>query len=237
MMKQKFFLYLFLAAFFTNCSSTKHTNESVTMKNEDGWKVLFDGKTLNGWRTYRNKTSNSWSVKDGYLYCMGSATNKSDLRADLITADQYENFELQIDWKISPQGNSGIMYRATEEFDAAYLSGPEYQLIDDLNFPQKLEDWQMTGANYAMDPAPTAKPNPVGSWNTTRILVNGAHVEHWLNGKKIVEYELWTDDWKNKKSTGKWKDAPGYGLAKKGHIVLQDHGSEAWFRNIRIKEL
>lgn len=236
---KKIFICLFIAAFFTNCSSTKQTNDNGQMKNEsqDGWKVLFDGKTLKGWRTYKNKNSNSWSVKDGDLYCMGSVTNKSDLRADLITADQYENFELLIDWKISPQGNSGIMYRATEEFDAAYLSGPEYQLIDDLNFPQKLEDWQMTGANYAMDPAPTAKPNPVGSWNTTRILVNGAHVEHWLNGKKIVEYELWTDEWKKKKSTGKWKDAPGYGLAKKGHIVLQDHGSEAWFRNIKIREL
>ena len=88
-----------------------------------------------------------------------------------------------------------------------------------------------------MDTAVGAEPKPVGEWNHTRIVVNKGHVEHWLNGKKVVEYELWTDEWKKKKNEGKWKDAPGYGLAKKGHIALQDHGSEAWFKNIRIKEL
>jgi hypothetical protein len=155
----------------------------------------------------------------------------------MITNDQFENFDLSIDWKISPKGNSGIMYMVTEEYPTAYLSGPEYQVIDDDNFPEKLEDWQKTGANYAMDPAPTAEPNPVGQWNHTRILVNKGHVEHWLNGKKVVDYDLWTDEWKNKKMNGKWKDAAGYGLSKKGHIALQDHGSEAWFKNIKIKEL
>ncbi|HYK57710.1 MAG TPA: DUF1080 domain-containing protein, partial [Flavisolibacter sp.] len=176
-------------------------------------------------------------VKDGTLYCKGSTTDKSDLRADLITTGQYENFDLSFDWKISPQGNSGVMYLVTEEFPAAYLSGPEYQLIDDLNFPSKLEDWQKTGANYAMDAAPAAQPKPVGEWNHTRIVVDKGHVEHWLNGTKVVDYQLWTEEWKQKKATGKWKDAPGYGLSKKGHIALQDHGSEAWFKNIKIKEL
>ncbi|MEJ7740491.1 MAG: DUF1080 domain-containing protein [Chitinophagaceae bacterium] len=203
----------------------------------NGWKLLFDGSSLNGWRTYQGKKSDSWSVNDGTLYCKGSTSDKSDLRADLITTGQYENFELSIDWKISPQGNSGIIYLASEEFKASYLSGPEYQVIDDVGFPQKLEDWQRTGANYAMNPAPDAKTKPVGEWNNTRIVVNQGHVEHWLNGEKVVDYELWTDKWKQEKSTGKWKDAPGYGLTKKGHIALQDHGSEAWFRNIKIKEL
>ncbi len=208
-------------------------------KNEtdQGWQLLFDGKTLNGWRTYQNKPSDSWSVKDGSLYCAGSTTNKSDMRADLITTQQFENFELSLDWKIAPKGNSGVMYRVTEEFPAAYQSGPEYQLIDDVNFPEKLETWQKTGANYAMDPAPTAAPHPAGEWNHTRIIVNGARVEHWLNDQKIVEYELWTDDWKRKKMEGKWKDAPGYGMARKGFIALQDHGSEAWFRNVKLKVL
>ena len=159
------------------------------------------------------------------------------MRADMITTKQYENFDLSIDWKISPQGNSGIIYLVTEEFPRSYQSGPEYQIIDDMNFPQKLEDWQKTGANYAMDPAPTAAPNPVGEWNTTRIVVNKGHVEHWLNGKKLLDFEMWTDEWKKKKTTGKWKDAPGYGMSKKGHIGLQDHGSEAWFKNLKIKEL
>jgi hypothetical protein len=236
---KNFILYSFLAILAGSCATNNPPKDNVLSDREknNGWKLLFDGKTMNGWRTYQNKTSDSWSVKDGALYCTGSATNKSDMRADLITTDQYQNFELSIDWKISPKGNSGIMYHVTEEYPAAYLSGPEYQLIDDKNFPEKLEDWQKTGANYAMDPAPTAEPHAPGEWNHTKILVNGAHVEHWLNNKKIVEYEMWTDAWKKEKMEGKWKDAPGYGMARKGHIALQDHGSEAWFRNIMIREL
>lgn len=212
-------------------------NTLTPSEKKSGWKLLFDGKSLKGWRTYQNKDANSWSVKDGVFYCKGSATDKSDMRADMITEKQYENFDLSVDWKISPQGNSGILYLVTEEFKAAYLSGPEYQIIDDINFPQKLEDWQKTGANYAMDPAPTAAPRPVGQWNTTRIVVNKGRVQHWLNGKKLLEYQMWTDEWKKKKTEGKWKDAPGYGVSKKGHIALQDHGSEAWFKNLKIKEL
>jgi hypothetical protein len=227
------------ATLLLSCNETKkatNTNEMETSQTA-GYTSLFDGQTLAGWRTYQNKPADSWTVKDGTLYCKGSTTDKSDRRADLITTGQYENFDLSLDWKISPQGNSGIMYLVTEEYPAAYLSGPEYQLIDDNNFPEKLEDWQKTAANYAMDAAPTAQPKPVGEWNHTRIVVNNGHVEHWLNGTKVVDYQLWTDDWKAKKTTGKWKDAAGYALSKKGHIALQDHGSEAWFKNIKIKEL
>lgn len=202
-----------------------------------GWKLLFDGKSMKGWRTYQNKVSNSWTVENGVFYCKGNETDKSDKRSDMITDKEYENFDLSIDWRISPQGNSGILYMVTEEFPRSYLSGPEYQIIDDINFPQKLEDWQKTGANYAMDPAPTATPNPAGQWNTTRIVVNKGHVQHWLNGKKLLDFQMWTDEWKKKKMEGKWKDAPGYGMSKKGHIGLQDHGSKAWFKNIKIKEL
>lgn len=202
-----------------------------------GWKLLFDGNSLNGWRSYQNKKTDSWSVKDGTLYCKGSDSDKTDLRADMITNDQFENFDLSFDWKISPKGNSGLMYMVTEGSKAAYMTGPEYQIVDDIGFPSKLEDWQKTGANYAMDPAPAAAPNPVGEWNNSRVVVNKGHVEHWLNGKKIVEYELWSDKWKAEKAKGKWKDTPEYGMSKKGHIALQDHGSEAWFRNIKIKEL
>jgi hypothetical protein len=204
---------------------------------KQGWKLLFDGKSLSGWRTYQNKQSDSWSVKDGTLHCKGSENDKSDLRSDLITKDQFDNFDLSIDWKISPQGNSGIIYLCSEKEKTSYLTGPEYQLIDDIGFPQKLEDWQKTGANYAMDPAPTAVTKPVGEWNNTRIVVNKGHVEHWLNGKKVVDIQMWTPEWQKKKETGKWKDAPNYGTVKKGHIALQDHGSEAWFRNIKIKAL
>jgi hypothetical protein len=238
-MKPIIFSCLAVSLLFS-CDETKkstNTNEMTTTEPGAGYTSLFDGQTMAGWRTYQNKPADSWTVKDGTLYCKGSTTDKSDRRADLITTGQYENFDLSLDWKISPQGNSGIMYLVTEEFPAAYLSGPEYQVIDDVNFPEKLEDWQKTAANYAMDAAPTAKPKPVGEWNHTRIVVNNGHVEHWLNGAKVVDYQLWTDEWKQKRTTGKWKDAAGYGVSKKGHIALQDHGSEAWFKNIKIKEL
>jgi len=231
---------------FTNGIKSAHNSISVFQSEPNsltesekkaGWKLLFDGKTLNGWRGYQNKKTESWMAMSGVIHCKGSTEDKSDLRADLITDKQYENFDLSIDWKISPKGNSGIIYLATEQHKAAYETGPEYQIIDDLNFPEKLEDWQKTGANYAMDPAPTAQPNKVGEWNTTRIVVNKGHVEHWLNGKKIVEYQIGSEKWNKEKTTGKWKSAPDYGVSKKGHIALQDHGSEAWFKNIKIKEL
>jgi hypothetical protein len=221
------------AASSTTESLNKLTNEETTA----GWKLLFDGSSLNGWRTYQHKNADSWTVQDGALYCKGSESDKSDMRADMITKDQYENFELSIDWKIAPKGNSGLLYMVTESSKAAYMTGPEYQIIDDIGFPDKLDDMQKTAANYAMNPAPDASPNPAGEWNNTRLIVNKGHVEHWLNGKKVVEYELWSDKWKAAKAAGKWKDTPEYGMSKKGHIGLQDHGSEAWFRNIKIKEL
>jgi Domain of Unknown Function (DUF1080) len=226
-------------AILISCSPSKNAGDNSLSKEEkeQGYKLLFDGKTMNGWRTYQNKPTESWSVDSGTLHCKGSAANYGAITADLITKDQYENFDLTVDWKISPRGNSGILYMVTEDSAYSHLSGPEYQIIDDKNFPEKLEDWQLTAANYAMDPAPAAVPNPVGEWNHTRIVVNKGHVEHWLNGKKVVEYELYSDDWKKKKMAGKWKDVASYGQSKKGHITFQNHGSEAWFKNIKIKEL
>jgi hypothetical protein len=227
------YYYLFIAAILLMaCNSSKNATHT-----DSGYTSLFDGKTLNGWRTYQNKPADSWTVKDGILYCRGSATDKSDRRADLITVDTFENFDLQMDWKIAPQGNSGILYMVTETQSTSYFTGPEYQLIDDVNFPEKLEDWQRTAANYAMNTAPGAHPKAAGQWNHARIVVNNGHVEHWLNGEKVVEYDLWTDDWKKRKAEGKWKDAPEYGMSRTGHIALQDHGSEAWFKNLEIKRL
>ena len=179
--------YFYFAAFCLLIISCNDTNSSIsatsTGNKDTGYQMLFDGKTITGWRSYQNKPQDSWSVVDGALYCKGSLTDKSDKRADLITTKQYENFDLSLEWKISPKGNSGVIYLATEEFPTSYLSGPEYQIIDDINFPEKLEDWQKTGANYAMDAAPAAHPKPVGEWNNTRIVVNKGHVEHWLNGE------------------------------------------------------
>jgi hypothetical protein len=210
-------------------------NELTKAEQAKGWRLLFDGKTMDGWRTYKEKKTNSWEVQDGMLHNLPVIAEKSDLRADLITAEVYDNFELSIDWIISPKGNSGVLYMVQESESSSHLTGPEYQIIDDVNFPQKLEDWQKTGANYAFDPAPSAKPNPAGQWNRTLISVKGNKVEHWLNGKRIVQYTLYGEKWQAAKTAGKFKEAAHYAEIKKGHIALQDHGSEAWFRNIRIR--
>ncbi len=231
--------FLFISLMIISCTSSKMTADNVLSKKEtdNGYKLLFDGNTLNGWRTYQNKAAASWSVENGTLHCNGSDKNYGDVTADLITKDKFQNFDFSVDFKISPGGNSGILYLVNEDSAYSFLTGPEYQIIDDINFPEKLKDWQHTAANYAMNPASGAKPNPAGEWNHARIIKNGNHVEHWLNGKKVVEYELYSDDWKKRKSAGKWKDDNAYAKSVKGYITFQNHGSEAWFKNIKIKEL
>lgn len=201
----------------------------------EGWKILFDGKSLDGWRTYKNKEVNSWEIIDGTLHCM--PFDSASQRADLITIDQYENFELAFEWKIGPQGNSGVMYRVTEAYDEPYLSGPEYQLLDDVGYPGETKDVNSSGSNYDMHAPQNKKLNPAGEWNTSKIVVNGNLVEHWLNGEKVVDYEFGSADWKQRKEASKWKDEKGYGMATKGHIDLQDHGGEVWLRNIFIRIL
>jgi len=238
MCKKIIFVFtLILGNMFLFSGSAQKDNTLTKAEKKDGWKLLFDGETLKGWKMYQNKPADCWGAKNGELYCKGSETDKSDLRADIMTSDMYENYELLVDWKIAPGGNSGIIYHVTEEYPASYQSGPEYQLIDDEGFPDKLEDWQKTGCDYAMYTATSRPTKPVGEYNTSKIVVNGAHREYWLNGVKVVEFEAWSDDWNKRKATGKWKDSPGYGMAKKGYICLQDHGSGVWFKNIKIRKL
>ncbi len=203
-----------------------------------GWELLFDGTSKAGWHGYNGQDTRSWIIEDCCLKTVGTEGNYgSDTRADLVTDGQYENFEISIDWKTSKGGNSGLMYGVVEDpkYKAPWMTGPEYQFIDEAGFPEKLEEWQKAGADYAMHPASDQKRlKPVGEWNNTRILVNGTHVEHWLNGTKIVEFERWNEDWNKLRNSGKWKEAPDYGLAKSGRIAIQDHGSIFWFRNIKI---
>ena len=203
----------------------------------EGWKLLFDGQTTNGWKFYKDLPNTTWEVVDGTLHCKANVEGQEAKRSDLMTTETFENFDLMFDWKISPGGNSGVMFRVTEEFDRPYLTGPEYQVIDDKGYNGELKDSQLTGSNYDMHPAANAKPNPIGEWNQSRILVNGNHVEHWLNGTKVVEYELASADWKKRKAASKWKDAKKYGAEKKGAIDIQDHDHEVWYKNIMIKTL
>jgi hypothetical protein len=200
---------------------------------------LFDGKSFSGWHGF-NKTGEikNWAIEDGAMVCLGAA--KDAAGGDIVSDKQFENFELSWEWKMSKGGNSGLMYHVIEsaKYKAPYETAPEYQMIDDIGFPAKLEEWQKTGADYAMHNANEKKKvMPLGEWNTSKIIFNKGHVEHWLNGEKIVEFEAWSDDWNKKRTEGKWKDFPDYGSAKKGGIALQDHGNKAWFKNITVREL
>lgn len=201
---------------------------------KEGWILLFDGNSLNGWRYYKNREGDGWAVMNGEIVCKESGVKK---RGDLITADMFDNYELQIDWKIAPKHNSGIIYRCTEENGASFESGPEYQLIDDTGYPDKLQDKQLSGSNYDMHAPSSGTVKPAGEYNHTRIVVKNAHVEHWLNGMKVVEYELWSPEWEEVKSISKWKNVKPYGMSKTGHIALQDHGGGVAFKNIKIRKL
>ena len=220
------------------CMAQKH-NVLTAKEKADGWELLFDGKTLNGWRDYNGKTlTEPWHVVDGCIQAKGDG---SDASGYMVTDREFENFILSWDWKLSKGGNSGMLYHVVErpQYAVPYITGPEYQLIDEPNFPEKLEEWQKTGADYAMHVPDKSKMNVrrYGEWNNSRIVFDNGHVEHWLNGKKILEFEVWTDEWHKLKNSGKWATAPEYGLAHKGVICLQDHGYPASFRNIKIKQL
>ena len=217
-------------------------NVLTPAETQAGWRLLFDGHSLAGWHGYNKQAIDAWRVDACALRTAGTAGNYgSDTRPDLVTDAEFTNFELTLDWKATKGGNSGVMYGVIEDpkYDAPWKTGPEYQLIDEVGFPERLEPWQMAGANYAMHlPDKTKKVlKPVGEWNTTRIVVNGNHVEHWLNGQKILEFERWTPEWRALRDAGKWKEAPDYGMAKTGRIAIQDHGSVFWFRNVKIKPL
>lgn len=240
-----YFPYLIsIALVAASCQSKKADQPEETSKLSasdslvaKGYTSLFDGTTLNGWRTFKNKPNNSWEVSAGVLHCKPWIEEGTNERSDLITTEQYENFELVFDWKIPYQANSGVMFRVSEDYDEPYATGPEYQVIDDEDFPGDLKDVQLTAGNYDMHVAENKKMNPSGQWNNSKIVVNGNHVEHWLNGQKTVDYDLYSEDWTKRKNASKWKDFPGYATIKKGHIALQDHSSEVWYRNIGIRVL
>jgi len=196
------------------------------------WKPLFDGKTTTGWRGYKTQEMPAgWKVEDGVLSKSGSVE-------DILTNDEFGDFDFRIDWKISDGGNSGIFYRGTEEYEKIYWSGTEYQLLDDIHAADNKTRLTCAGAAYGLYPSPPGHLKPVGDWNTTRIVAKGAHVEHWLNGFKLLEYELWSPDWEAKVKESKFAKWPNYGRAKKGHFALQgDHNGALAFRNIRIREL
>jgi hypothetical protein len=197
-----------------------------------GWRPLFDGTSLAAWRGYQSQEMpKGWSIEDGVLVKKGTV-------GDIMTRDTFGDFELEFEWKLEKAGNSGVFYRATEEYDKIYWSGTEYQLLDDANAPDGRTRMTSAAAAYGIYPSTEGALKPLGEWQASRIVVKKNHVEHWLNGQKVVEYEQWSADWKAKVTASKFKAYPNYGLAKRGAIGIQgDHNGALSLRNIRIRPL
>ena len=221
---------LVLAAF--GLPATGHADHPPGVHPREAWRPLVEKSTASAWRGWKSAGFPAgWSVADGVISKDGDVD-------DLITRDEFANFELELEWKIGNAGNSGIFYRGTREYDHIYWSAAEYQLLDDANAPDGKNRLTSAAAAYGLYAAPAGIVHAAGQWNSTRIIVNGAHVEHWLNGKKVVEYEFWSPDWKAKVAASKFVQYPDYGLAKKGYIGIQgDHPGTLALRNIRIREL
>lgn len=226
-----------------DADSAASPNTLTASEKADGWQLLFDGETLTGWKRFNHDTIGPlWTVKDGAIMCDGSGLGEGSgtNRGSLHTTREFGNFDLVLDFKLSPAGNSGIIYHAVEDpkYTYDYETGPEYQLLDDAGWKGELKDAQKAGSSYDMFPAPkTKKLNPPGEWNTARIVYRDGHVEHWLNGEKILEFDENSDDFKTRYSNSKWRDYPDWNKFKTGVISLQDHGAPVYFRNIKIREL
>lgn len=196
---------------------------------EAGWTLLFDGLSLDGWRGYNmDGLPGGWAVEDGLLTRTGPG-------GDLITREQFDDFELTVDWMVEEGGNSGIFYRAAEGEERIYHSAPEFQVLDDPHHADGADPVTSAGSNYGLNPAPRGVVRPANEWNTARIVVRGVRVEHWLNGSKVVEYELHGAEWDELVANSKFVEWPAYGQAPRGHIGLQDHGDRVWYRNMKVR--
>ena len=233
----KKYTLLFIIILLTACSSKKDSD----------WIYLFDGETTDGWRAYNGETiPDKWAAVDGNL------TFDTELKLEeewsgggdiIYYKEQFEYFELYLEWKLPKGGNSGVFYHVQEGYNAPYEISPEYQILDDDGWEEinnaKLESWQKSGADYAMhEPNIDNKSlNPAGEWNSSRIIYTKEKAEHWLNGKLLLSFVPYSEDWYSKRNSGKWDDFPDYGKFKNGYIALQDHDTPIWFRNIKIKKL
>jgi hypothetical protein len=202
----------------------------TTAAQPEGWRPLFDGKTTAGWRGFRQKAiPDGWKVADGTLTRAGAG-------GDIISIDQFGDFELTLEWNVAAGGNSGVFFRVAEDAEVMWHVAPEVQVIDNA-YKGGLKPEQTAGANYDLHAPVRDVTRPPGTWNEMRILVQGNHVEHWLNGVKVVDYELRSEDWQRRVRASKFRDYPSYGRAARGHIGLQDHGDKVAYRNIRIRQL
>jgi hypothetical protein len=214
------------------CQKSEPPPEEPATAGDQGWVSLFDGSSMAAWRGYKmDSMPPGWRIQDGTL-------TKDTVTGDIITREQFGDFELELEWRLAEKGNAGVFYRGTEEYEHVYWSAPEYQLLDDATAPNGESRLTSAGAAYALYPSPEGVLKPANEWNAARIVVRGNHVEHWMNGQKLLEYELGSPDWTAKVKASKFVDWPNYGKSARGHIAIQgDHEGTLSFRNIRIRPL
>ena len=206
--------------------------QSATAQGAGVWQTLFDGKTLAGWHVHQKagQPITGWLVVDGAITRTGDD-------GDLVTDKVYRDFELTLEWKVPPKGNSGVIYRIDPSSDVTYTSGPEMQVLDDAGHADGKSPLTSAGADYGLYPAPRGIVKPAEQWNSARLVVRGTHVEHWLNGTQVVSYELGSADWAARVAKSKFAQWASYGKAPAGLIALQNHGDRVQYRNIRLREL
>jgi len=224
----------------TGCGETPPEAE-VSNKSTEGWVSLFDGKSLDGWKGYNGAgIEGIWTVEEGGVLHLAGQPEGSEY-VNLITEAQFTDFDLRFEWKVEAGTNSGVMFRVGEGPKHPYLTGPEYQILDNAGFRNNKGEPvginEQSASHYAIEPAVSDETRPVGEWNEGRILVQGNRVEYWLNGVKTAAYEMHSPKWKEQVANSKFSKWKDYATLGKGHIGLQDHGHRVWFRNLKIKEL
>jgi hypothetical protein len=212
-------------------STVEHPTVQLSLEERTaGYRPLFDGASLAGWRIYRGAGTGGWRVANGTI-------ERGTGGGDLVTTETFANFELALDWKVAPGGNSGIIYRIDDSGEHTYETGPEMQVLDDERHADGRSTLTSAGAVYGLYEAPRGIVKPAGEWNAARIVVNHNDVEHWLNGTRVARYTLTSPDWLARVAASKFNEWKGYGRATRGRIGLQDHGDQVSYRNIRIREL
>ncbi len=231
----------------TNTDMETPPNSLTEQEKADGWKLLFNGQTTQGWRSYCNENfpEKGWEIVDGTLHVIGSGKGEAGNGGDIVYDQPFKNFELSLEWKVQEGGNSGIFYLAEErcgnDGEPIWKSAPEMQILDNEKHPDARlgkDGNRQAGSLYDMIPAKPQNAKPAGEWNKATVLVYNGTVVHNMNGENVVEYHLWTDDWREMVANSKFDEFEGFAdVAEKGYIGLQDHGDDVWFRNIKIREL
>lgn len=242
----KFILLVCISVLFYTCKGTKEitrNNKLSGQEKKEGWRSLFNGKNTEGWHKYGGKpVGAAWKVKDGFLYLDTSIKENWQIKdgGDIITDEEYENFELQLEWNIAKNGNSGIIFYIHEDkskYNWPWETGPEMQVLDNNGHPDSKIIKHRAGDLYDLISCYKETVKPFGEWNLAVVKCVNGKLEMYLNGELVVSATLWGDNWKKMVAGSKFKNMPGFGIYKKGHIGLQDHGDEVRFRNIKIRRL